>query len=72
MKKQFLFLFAILLGRNAYAYLDLGTGSYIIQIVIAALLSGAFIFKSYFARVFYFIKGIFSGKKEDEDIKEDE
>lgn len=72
MKRIFLFLFAVLLGRNAYAYLDPGTGSYIIQIVIAAGLAGAFFMKSYFLRIFYFIKNIFTGKKADEEKKEDE
>lgn len=71
MKKNFLFAFTLLLGRNLHAYLDPGTGSYIIQVVIAAGLAGTYFMKSYLARAFYFITGIFKNKKQDESVEEE-
>ena len=42
--------------HDAHAYVDPGTGSYVIQILIAALAGAAFAVKIYWGR----IKGIFS------------
>ncbi|MCF7810505.1 hypothetical protein K9N50_05910 [bacterium] len=49
--------------RNAYAYLDPGTGSYLLQILIAGLVGAAFSIKVFWLR----IKDFFSGKKKDND-----
>jgi hypothetical protein len=37
---------AVLFGKRAFAYIDLGTGSQIIQIVLAGLLGSAYVFKN--------------------------
>ncbi len=41
---------------NVHPYLDPGTGSYILQILIATILGGAFLMRGYIARGFRAIK----------------
>ncbi len=49
-------------------YLDPGSGSFILQILLAALLGGFFIFRSYVARLFNSIKRLFGkGASSEED-----
>ena len=50
---------------RAHAYLDPGTGSYVVQILIATLLGGVVAFKSYWFK----IKNIFTGKKKNGNSK---
>jgi len=50
----------------AFAYIDPGTGSYIIQIAIAALVGGLFAVKMFWIRIKTFITSLFK-KKIDED-----
>ncbi|NQT35228.1 hypothetical protein HQ587_08560 [bacterium] len=52
--------------NNAFAYLDPGTGSYLVQILIAGLVGAAFSVKIFWQR----IKDFFSGKKPDSDEDE--
>ena len=60
MHKTFFFLsiFFIVSVNNAYAYIDFGTGSYVLQIVAASAIGFVFVIKSYFSR----IKEIFTRK----------
>jgi uncharacterized membrane protein len=44
------------------AYLDPGTGSYILQIILAAILGGLFALKLFWHRIKLFLKRIFSRK----------
>lgn len=49
---------------NVYAYLDPGTGSYVLQLAIAALLGGLYAVKLFWKRITNFLKNIFTkGKK---------
>lgn len=48
-------IFTLVVPEFAHAYLDPGTGSYILQIIAAGALSSLFLVKSYWAR----IKGVF-------------
>ena len=48
------------LQPRALAYLDPGSGSFILQLILAALLGGAFVVRSYWKRITRFIKGLFS------------
>ena len=48
-------------GR-AWAYLDPGTGSYLFQILIAALVGGLFAVKLFWGKIAAFFSGLF-GKK---------
>lgn len=57
------------LPTTAHAYLDPGTGSYVIQMVAAALFSGVFIFKTWWKEIRNFVskvtsrKGVFESEK---------
>ncbi len=53
------FALAVLPGI-AHAYLDPGTGSYILQIVVGALLGGLFAVGIFWRRVIAFVRGLFS------------
>jgi hypothetical protein len=50
-------LFALLylvLSKKAHAYIDLGTGSYILQLIIAFLIAALMLVKSFFKRLINF------------------
>ena len=46
--------------RNAYAYLDPGTGSYLLQLLVAALLGAVVTAKIFWHRLKSFFKNLFS------------
>ncbi len=52
--------FYLVLTREVYAYLDPGTGSYILQLVIAGILGGLFAVKIFWVKVKSFFVNIFS------------
>jgi len=54
----------ILFPRDADAYLDPGTGSYILQIVLAAFAGAIYAIKVFWGNIKMFVKALFSGKKE--------
>lgn len=58
-----IFFFSLVFSRDACAYLDPGTGSYIIQILIGTLLGGFFAIKVYWRR----IRSYFSKDRKDEE-----
>jgi hypothetical protein len=49
------FCILLLFCNKAYAYVDPGTGSYILQIVIAGFISAAFMLKLFWRRIQLFI-----------------
>jgi len=52
--------------RQAHAYLDLGTGSFIFQMLIASSLAALYFFKSYVRRAAKLIANLFNRKKDAE------
>ena len=62
-----LFLFAVTVD-NAYAYIDFGTGSYILQIVAASAIGFVFFIKSYVSR----IKQLFTRKTSSDEATDKE
>jgi hypothetical protein len=64
-------LFSTVLGKPAL-YLDPGSGSFILQVIVAALLGGGFAIKAYWKK----IKALFvktpPGEESDEDEETDE
>lgn len=60
------FLFGSLLRTQLY--LDPGSGSILLQVLVAGLLGGAFIVKSYWKK----IKALFTGKKDEIEPTDDE
>ena len=55
-----------LLPASAHAYLDPGTGSYILQIVIGSLLAVAFTIKAFWHRIRAFLENLVSSKRKGE------
>jgi hypothetical protein len=53
----------VLFTTNAYAYIDLGSGSFILQLVIASFFGIVFTAKSYIKQFFVKIQQCFSSKK---------
>lgn len=51
---------------KAYAYLDPGTGSYVLQLLIAAVLGAAFAVKLFWLRIKNFVANLISKKPKDE------
>jgi hypothetical protein len=49
------------------AYLDPGSGSFILQILIATLVGGLFILKTFWQRVQTFFRSLFSRNKDDQE-----
>jgi hypothetical protein len=50
----------LLIPKDAHAYLDPGTGSYVLQMIIAGLLGAAFAIKMSWMRIKRFIADLFS------------
>lgn len=66
-KKQILLLIliiVILIPKAAFAYLDPGTGSYVLQVVIALFIGAIYSVKIYWTKIKTFIKRTFSKEKE--------
>ena len=53
----------IFLLQDAFAYLDPGTGSYIFQVFVAALIGGLFTIKIYWRKIKDFVIILFSKKQ---------
>lgn len=56
-----LFVF-VLATKSAYAYLDPGTGSFILQVLAAGALGGLFAVKTFWRQITDFLRRIFSKK----------
>ena len=52
--------FVVFFSQNAYAYLDPGSGSFILQVAIAAIVGGVFVIKLYFNKIKVFFKKLLS------------
>jgi len=67
--KNFLFaislisLFYLITPNRLYAYLDAGTGSYMIQIIIAIAIGGAFGIKIFWRKIYSISHRLFSKKR---------
>jgi hypothetical protein len=57
------------LSKGVY-YLDPGSGSFLIQLLIAALLGGAFVIRSYWKKIQGFFRGLFN--KDTRNIQDDD
>ena len=63
-------LFCLTLPKTAYAYLDPGTGSYVIQMIIAALVGVAFVIKIYWGKTKTFLANLISKRPRDREDDE--
>jgi len=50
----------LILSQNAFAYLDPGTGSYVFQVLVAALIGGLFTIKIFWQKIKNFLVHYFS------------
>jgi len=58
-----LLIFIVITAENAFAYLDPGTGSFVLQMLIAGVLGGLFVIKTYWRKIKIFINKIFDKEK---------
>jgi hypothetical protein len=58
-------LFYLMFPRLAFAYLDPGTGSYILQLLIAGILGASFAVKIFWGKIKSFWVNFFSNKMRD-------
>lgn len=63
-------IYVIFAPQNAYAYLDPGAGSYLLQIVGAFFFAGLFLVKGFWRSIKGFFSRIFKKKGEDTPEKE--
>jgi len=61
-----LFLVYLMFPQTAYAYLDPGTGSYLLQVGLAVLLGASFAIKIYWRKIRASLANLFSKRKKDE------
>jgi hypothetical protein len=57
------FLILGLFPDQSYAYIDLGTGSYIVQIIIATIVSSVVLIKMFFQKITHFFTRVFKRDK---------
>jgi hypothetical protein len=62
------FVFLILSARDAHAYLDPGTGSYILQLLVAGALGSLFVIKTFWRSIVNFIRNLFPRDKKDNNL----
>ncbi|MFT5728430.1 MAG: hypothetical protein ACI8PB_002584 [Desulforhopalus sp.] len=55
--------FILLIPQDSYAYIDPGTGSYVLQILIASVLGGLFVLKASYRKIINFFKSLFTDNK---------
>lgn len=65
-----LILLWLIFPRPAYAYLDPGTGSYMLQLILAALLGAAFAVKVFWNDIKTFFRNLLAGKNAHEEAEE--
>jgi Zn-dependent protease with chaperone function len=58
---------SLMFPQDAHAYIDPGSGSFIIQIIIAALLGALFALKMYWRRTRAYLAGLFSKRPPDDE-----
>lgn len=48
------------------AYIDLGTGSYVLQVVMASLLGGVFLLRIFWRKIIFTIRSVFKNSETEE------
>jgi hypothetical protein len=66
-----IFFFLLVVPEKALAYLDLYTGSYIIQLLLGGFFGFLFVIKLFGKRIISFFKNLFSPKKRVDSRHED-
>jgi len=63
-------LFTSVVRANVLAYLDPGSGSYLLQLLVAAALGGLLVLRLYWAKVKSFVRRLLTGKDDELDADE--
>lgn len=63
---SFALTFILLFPNTAYAYLDMGTGSYLLQILIGSIVGGLFWIKLYWWKIKTLFSAFFKRKNDDD------
>ena len=58
---------SLLFPRKSYAYLDLGSGSFFLQMLLAGLFAASVALKSFWRKIGSFLTGLFKSKKHDKN-----
>ena len=66
-KVIFLFILYVITAKKAYAYLDPGSGSFMFQLLMGAILGGLFTIKIYFKKIKSFFIKLFNKQKKDKN-----
>jgi hypothetical protein len=56
-------------ARSAHAYIDPGTGSYVLQTLLAIVLAGLYAMKIYWRHIIGFFRGSFGRQRPDEELE---
>jgi hypothetical protein len=54
--------------KNCLAYIDPGSGSYVVQVIIASLLGATFAIKLYWKKLIKLIKDVFNKKEKKKEL----
>ena len=65
--KAVLFIFLLLSVRHSFAYIDPGTGSMMLQLLLAAIFGALFTIKMYWYKFKQIMKKLFGRNKDDEE-----
>ncbi len=69
--KIMLLLCLVLLPADAFAYIDPGTGSFIVQVIIGTILSASFAIRMYWTKLKLFFFGRNQSSDVNSNVKED-
>lgn len=64
---QFILIFYLIFPHVAYAYIDPGSGSYILQVILAVLAGLAISIRTYWTKLKVFFVNLFSRKSNEEN-----
>ena len=62
---NYILIFCLILPSTAFAYFDIGTGSYLFQIILASLFGGIYTVRNYISHLF---RKVFKSKKIEKKI----
>ena len=57
----------LIINSSILAYLDPGSGSFILQLILASLVGSLFLFKNFWKKLLSFLRGIFSRDRSDKE-----
>lgn len=65
----FLLLIFLMMPKKVDAYIDPGTGSYVFQIIMAAILGSLVAIRMFWKKIIYFFRKVFSKKSKNDQME---